>query len=239
MPGTAVAGLTITGIGGVGHWSPEKPRLYTVRTALSSGHSVTTRIGFREAVFETDGFYLNGERYKIFGLNRHQLFPYTGMAAPARLQRRDAQILRGELNCNMVRCSHYPQSPHFRDACDQLGLMVWEEPPGWGYVGDPHFQGLVLENVRDMVVRDRNRPSVIVWGARLNETASDYDQLYAECRTIAYEFDGTRQTTGAMDTQSTLGWSEDVFSYNDYHTSNGNAILKPPLTGDPYVISEA
>jgi beta-galactosidase len=93
--------------------------------------------------------------------------------------------------------------------------------------------------VRDMVVRDRNRPSVIVWGTRLNETASSYDQLYAECRTIAYQFDGTRQTTGAMSTQSTAGWSEDVFSYDDYHASNGNAILAPPLTDVPYMVSEA
>ena len=74
---------------------------------------MTVRTGFREAVFEPGGFYLNGQRLQIFGLNRHQLFPYTGMAAAARLQRRDAEILKFELNCNMVRCSHYPQSPHF------------------------------------------------------------------------------------------------------------------------------
>ncbi|MBV9857866.1 MAG: hypothetical protein JOY82_25625 [Streptosporangiaceae bacterium] len=238
MPGTAVAGLTITGIGGVGHWSPEKPRLYTVRTALSSGHSVTTRIGFREAVFETDGFYLNGERYKIFGLNRHQLFPYTGMAAPARLQRRDAQILRGELNCNMVRCSHYPQSPHFLDACDELGLMVWEEPPGWGYVGDAEFQDIAARNVRDMIVRDRNRPSVIVWATRLNETAN-HPGLYARTRRLAYELDGSRQTTGAVTFHSLPGWAEDVFAYDDYESSGGNAILAKPIPGVPYLVSEA
>ena len=133
--------------------------------------------GFRQASFELDGFYLNGERLQIFGLNRHQLFPYTGMAAPARLQARDAQLIKQELNCNMVRCSHYPQSPHFLDACDQLGLMVWEEPPGWQYVGDENFDGIFLQNVHDMVIRDRNRPSVVVWGTRLNETASYPDAV--------------------------------------------------------------
>ena len=128
--------------------------------------------GFRQATFQTDGFHLNGQRLEIFGLNRHQLFPYTGMAASERLQRRDAELLRNELNCNMVRCSHYPQSPYFLDACDELGLMVWEEPPGWQYIGDAAFQAIVLQNVHDMVVRDRNRPSVIVWATRLNETAN-------------------------------------------------------------------
>ncbi len=73
------------------------------------------------------------------------------MAASARLQARDAQLLKHELNCNMVRCSHYPHSPHFLDACDQLGLMVWEEPPGWEYIGDENFRAIFLQNVHDMV----------------------------------------------------------------------------------------
>jgi len=241
--GRTVATLTLTGMRGLSLWSPANPKLYKVRTTLSGGsigsHTLEVNTGFRQASFEVDGFFLNGQRLQLFGLNRHQTFPYTGMAAPQRLQARDAELIKNELNCNMVRCSHYPQSPQFLDACDQLGLMVWEEPPGWLYMGDPHFQELVLQNVRDMVVRDRNRPSVIVWGTRLDETASNYDQLYAECRSIAYEFDGTRQTAGAMATQSTAGWVEDVFSYDDYHTSNGNAILEPPLSGVPYMVSEA
>jgi len=241
--GTTVAELTFTAIPGITLWSPDTPQLYTVRTTLS-GKSIPTytldvTTGFRQATFTADGLYLNGQRVQIFGLNRHQLYPYTGMAAPQRLQARDAELIRKVLNCNMVRCSHYPQSPHFLDACDQLGLIVWEEPPGWQYVGDPRFQELVLQNVRDMVVRDRNRPSVIVWGTRLDETSSYYDQLYAETRAIAYGYDGTRQTTGAMDTQSLAGWSEDVFAFDDYHTTQGNATLAAPLPGIPYMVSEA
>jgi beta-galactosidase len=243
-PGTTVVGVTLSAIPGLTLWSPDTPKLYTVRTILSGKsiptHTLDTSTGFRQATFTAAGFYLNGQRLQIVGLNRHQLFPYTGMAAPARLQARDAELIKGELNCNMVRCSHYPQSPHFLDACDRVGLMVWEEPPGWQYIGDPHtFQALVLENVREMVMRDRNRPSVIVWGTRINETASNYVQLYAEARALAYRLDGTRQTTGAMDVQSTAGWSEDVFAYDDYHTSAGNAILEPPVPGVPYMISEA
>jgi beta-galactosidase len=245
--GTHTVALTIDRTGPVTYWSPDQPKLYTVRTtvsysgagaALGGTHTVGTRIGFREAVFRPDGFYLNGTRQEIFGLNRHQLFPYLGMAAPARLQRRDAEILKNEFNVTMVRCSHYPQSPHFLDACDELGILVWEEPPGWKYMGNARFQREVLANVRDMVIRDRNRPSVVVWATRLNET-KNYPALYARAREIAYAFDGSRPTSGTMTSQSETGWAEDVFAYDDYHYVNGEPRLYPPVAGVPYLVSEA
>jgi beta-galactosidase len=240
--GTTLVTFDITGIGDVALWSPDTPKLYTVVVTLAPAglpaHTVTVTTGFREAVFKLDGFYLNGRRFEIFGLNRHQLFPYIGMAAPARLQRRDAEILKYELNCNMVRCSHYPQSPHFLDACDELGIMVWQEPAGWCYVGDAAWQGIMLQNVHDMVIRDRSRPSVIVWATRPNE-ARDYPGLYAQARELAYQLDGSRQTTGAMINYSLDGWAEDVFAYDDYQHSDGNAELEPPMPGVPYLVSEA
>jgi beta-galactosidase len=240
--GTRAVTLTIDRLGDVDYWSPESPVLYTVRTTLShpgsAPHTVTTQIGFREAVFRTGGFYLNGGRYEIFGLNRHQLFPYLGMAAPARLQRRDALTLKNELNVTMVRCSHYPQSPHFLDACDELGIMVWQEPPGWGFMGDAAFQQRFLSDVTSMVIRDRNRPSVVVWGTRLDET-KNYPALYAAARELAYRYDGSRQTAGAVTFHSTSGWAEDVFSYDDYHIVDGAPALYPPVAGVPYLVSEA
>ncbi len=232
-------------------WSPDSPQLYTVRVTLKGSaiptHTVDVRTGFRQATFEVGGFFLNGERLQIMGISRHQMFPYTGMAASARLQARDAQLLKDELNCNMVRCSHYPPSPHFLDACDELGLMVWEEPPGWDYVGDENFKAIFLQNVRDMVLRDRNRPSVIVWATRLNETQS-FPTLYAEARHLAHSLDGTRATSGAMaapsPSQALAGWAEDVFAYNDYGSTHygavdANARLSPPLPNLPYLVSEA
>jgi beta-galactosidase len=243
--GTSTVSLTIGQVGPVAYWSPANPKLYTVKTTLSYGwaggqssHTVTTTIGFREAIFTEGGFYLNGDRYKISGVNRHQMFPYLGMAAPARLQQRDAWILKNVLNCTMVRCSHYPQSPHFLDACDELGIMVWEEPPGWGHMGNAAFQARMLCDVRDMVVRDRNRPSVVVWGTRLSET-KNYPALYAQARQIAYAYDGSRQTTGAVAFHATAGWAEDVFSYDDYHLADGEPELLPPIPGVPYLISES
>jgi beta-galactosidase len=242
------AGRTVTRIrlgrfGAVQLWSPDHPRLYTVRATVAvpgqAAHQTARRIGFRDATFAVDGFYLNGERTVIFGLNRHQLFPYLGLAAPARLQRRDAELLRTELNCTMVRCSHYPQSRHFLDACDELGLMVWEEAPGWGYLGGPAWQDQVLGGVHDMVVRDRSRPSVIIWGTRLNETP-DCPGLNRRARRLARQLDGSRPTSGAMRVHSTAGWAEDVFGYDDYHHSRpGRADLEPPLPGVPYLVSEA
>ncbi|HKE63709.1 MAG TPA: glycoside hydrolase family 2 TIM barrel-domain containing protein, partial [Micromonosporaceae bacterium] len=179
---------------------------------------------------------LNGAPHKVFGLNRHQSYPYVGFAMPQRVQRRDAAIL-ADLNCTMVRCSHYPQSPHFLDACDELGLMVWQEPPGWVHLGGARWQDMVLQDVRDMVIRDRNRPSVIVWATRLDETGNA-PALYAKTRRLAYELDGTRPTTGAMRVHSTDGWAQDVFGFDDYHGSDGGAVLLPPLPGVPYLVSE-
>ncbi len=232
-------------------WSPDSPKLYTVRVTLKGSavptHTVNVRTGFRQATFEVGGFFLNGQRVQIMGISRHQMFPYTGMAASARLQAHDAQLLKNELNCNMVRCSHYPPSPHFLDACDQAGLMVWEEPPGWDYIGDENFKAIFLQNVRDMVLRDRNRPSVVVWATRLNETQS-FPTLYAEARQLAHSLDGTRATSGAMaapsPSQGLAGWAEDLFAYNDYGSTrhgsvNADARLSPPLPNLPYLVSEA
>ena len=89
-----------------------------------------------------------------------------------------------------------------------------------------------------MVVRDRNRPSVVVWGTRLNETGN-YPALYAQARQVAYACDGSRQTGGAVAFQTTAGWAEDVFSYDDYHVVDGEPELLPPVPGVPYLVSES
>jgi beta-galactosidase len=244
-PGLSVAKLSLTGLGPISLWSTETPKLYTVQATLTfpgaGSHVLTRRIGFREASFQPDGFYLNGERLQLFGLNRHQLFPYAGMAMPARVQRKDAEILKEEFNCNMVRCSHYPQSPHFLDACDELGLLVWEEAPGWHDAStSPAWQDLVVQNVHDMVIRDRSRPSVIVWGTRLNETRY-VPGLWAATRQVAAQLDGSRPSSGALAHHSMIGWSEDVFAYDDYHRNwkTGDAWLEPPFAGVPYLITES
>jgi beta-galactosidase len=244
-PGISTAKLSLTGLGQVSLWSPDSPKLYTVQATLNfpglGSHVISRRIGFREASFRPEGFFLNGKRLPLFGLNRHQLYPYAGMAMPARVQRKDAEILKNDFNCNIVRCSHYPQSPDFLDACDELGLLVWEEAPGWHNVSTtPAWRDLVVQNVREMVIRDRSRPSVVIWGTRLNETR-DFPGLWAATRQAARELDSSRPSSGAMSFHQHVTWNEDVFAYNDYGTDpkTGNIALKPPFADLPYLVTEA
>src|SRR5260370_38133544 len=122
------------------------------------------RIGFREAHFTPAGFSLNGKIVKLRGLDRHQTFPFVGQAMPARVQRRDAQILRNSLKCNIVRTSHYPQSRHFLDACDELGLLVLEEITGWQHIGDEAWKDIAADNLRRMIRRHCNSASIITSG---------------------------------------------------------------------------
>src|SRR5665213_395256 len=209
--------LTLSDLKDIKLWDTDTPHLYNVITTLYTGseplHDHHTRIGFRDASFTVDGFFLNGNRFRFLGLNRHELFPYTGYAMPSRVMRRDAEIIRKDFNCDIVRCSHYPQTEAFLDACDELGLMVWQEPPGWQYIGDAAFQDLVVQNVGDMIVRDRNHPAIVIWGVRVNESA-DNQPLYRRTTALAKSLDDSRPTSGSM-THSTnwqTDWHEDVFA---------------------------
>lgn len=206
-------------------WSLQKPKLYSVvvRLATAGGgkDEFRTRIGFREARYTPDGFMLNGERVKLIGLNRHQTFPYVGGAMPDRVQRRDAWILRRELHCNIVRTSHYPQSPAFLDACDELGLLVLEEIPGWQHIGGKAWQELALRNVGEMIRRDWNHPSIVLWGVRINESQDNHD-LYTRTNALAHSLDDARQTGGIRYLyESEL--LEDVMTMNDF-----GFPLRPP-----------
>ncbi|HEV8384886.1 MAG TPA: glycoside hydrolase family 2 TIM barrel-domain containing protein, partial [Candidatus Acidoferrales bacterium] len=192
--------LTLANFGTVERWQLDKPRLYTVVARLKAAGGKTIdedrrRIGFREARFTDHGFELNGKVVKLRGLNRHQTFPWVGQAMPARVQKRDAYILKKELKCNIVRTSHYPQSPHFLDACDELGLLVLEEIPGWQHVGDAAWQDLAVDNVRRMIRRDWNHPSIILWGVRINESRDNHD-FYTRTNALAHALDPTRPTGG-------------------------------------------
>ena len=117
--------------------------------------------GFRDAQFRKDGFYLNGKKLKIRGLNRHQSYPYVGYAMPKSMQVMDADILKYELGLNAVRTSHYPQSHDFIDRCDELGLLVFTELPGWQYIGNDEWKEQAIKNTEDMVLQYRNHPSII------------------------------------------------------------------------------
>ena len=241
----AATGETKFSVPGIQPWDLDEPKLYTLETLLLRGDSVLdrveTRIGFRDAEFRTDGFYLNGQKIKLRGLNRHQSYPYAGYAMPASIQRYDADILKNELGCNLVRTSHYPQSPHFIDRCDELGLLVFTEIPGWQHIGGEAWKEQAVRNVEDMVLQYRNHPSIILWGVRINESQDD-DVLYTRTNALAHELDPTRQTGGVRCiTKSSL--LEDVYTYNDFiHDGEAAGCKKKqdvtPDVNKPYMVTE-
>jgi len=212
-------------LGAIKLWDLTHPNLYNVQVRLLRGtqavDQVSRTIGFREAQFTDHGFELNGKVIKLRGLDRHQTFPFVGQAMPGRAQRRDAHILRHKLRCNIVRTSHYPQSRHFLDACDEIGLLVLEEIPGWQHIGDEPWKLISIDNVGRMIRRDWNHPSIILWGVRINESKDDHD-FYVRTNALAHKLDPTRQTGGIRYFQESE-FLEDVFTMNDF-----GFPLKPP-----------
>jgi beta-galactosidase len=205
-------------LGPVVLWDLTQPKLYSVQVRILDGSRVIDEdartIGFREARFTEHGFELNGKVVKLRGLDRHQTYPFVGQAMPGRVQRRDAQVLRSNFKCNIVRTSHYPQSRHFLDACDELGLLVLEEIPGWQHIGDEAWKDISVDNVRRMIRRDWNHPSIILWGVRINESRDDHD-FYTRTNKLAHQLDPTRPTGGIRNfEQSEL--LENVFTINDF-----------------------
>jgi beta-galactosidase len=224
-PEPAVHTIHIENLAGIKLWDLTHPNLYSVHVRLSRGTDVVDHdqrtIGFRQAQFTDHGFELNGTVIKLRGLDRHQTFPFVGQAMPGRAQRSDARILRNKLKCNIVRTSHYPQSRHFLDACDELGLLVLEEIPGWQHIGDEPWKQISIDNVSRMVRRDWNHPSIILWGVRINESLDDHD-FYTRTNATAHNLDPTRQTGGIRYFQSSE-FLEDVFTMNDF----GFPLLPP------------
>ena len=217
--------VSLTGLGDIKLWELDHPHLYTVHVRLMRNGQVLDedmrRIGFREASFTDHGFSLNGKIVKLRGLDRHQTFPFVGQAMPARVQRKDADILRHGLHCNIVRTSHYPQSRHFLDRCDEVGLLVLEEIPGWQHIGPEPWKQISIDNVGRMIRRDWNHPSIILWGIRINESRDDHS-FYMRTNALAHALDSTRQTGGIRYFQESE-FLEDVFTMNDF----GFPLKKP------------
>ncbi len=227
-------------------WSVDSPMLYrcSVRLIAADGRLLDcqeTTFGFRTAEFKADGFYLNGKKTFLRGLNRHQSYPYVGYAAPEALQREDARILKEELSCNAVRTSHYPQSQYFIDECDRRGLLVFTELPGWQHIGNEQWKEQACENLREMILQYRNHPSIVLWGVRINESQDD-DQFYARTNEIAHKLDPSRQTSGVryLEKSSLL---EDVYAFNDFSHDGKAPGVKPkkavtPDMGKALLVSE-
>lgn len=221
-------------------WDCENPNLYTI-TAKLENEKRSDRFGYREAVFKRKGFYLNGKLTKIRGLNRHQSFPYVGNAMPASAQIADADLCKFKLGLNLARTSHYPNSKHFLNRCDEIGLLVFTEIPGWQFVSKlPEWRQLVLQDVEDMIQTDYNHPSIILWGVRINESGDD-GELYTKTNKLARELDPSRQTGGVRVIPFSQ-FLEDVYTTNDFtHSGKKPALLPKTINGGigkPYLVTE-
>ena len=220
-------------------WHPNHPYLYNIYTQVKIDNRIcddfNTKIGIRKFEFKDDGkFYINGEPFKLRGLNRHQMFPYLGGAMPDRGQRKDAEILKYGIGLNFIRSSHYPANPSFLKRCDEIGLLVLEEIPGWQYIGDEEWKILAKKNVEEMITRDRNHASIFLWGVRINESKDDHG-FYLDTNRIAHSLDSSRQTCGVRNFQESE-FLEDVFTCNDFEY-NLEGKLKFPHN-IPYMITE-
>lgn len=159
-------------------WTPDHPYLYRLNIYVKNQQNKIVdgyyiRIGIRSFEFKPgDGFWLNGKPYPepLIGANRHQDFAIVGNALTNSLHWRDAKKLK-DTGLRVIRNAHYPQDPAFMDACDELGLFVIENTPGWQFWNpEPSFANYVYSDIRNIVRRDRNRPSVWLWEPILNET---------------------------------------------------------------------
>ena len=154
-------------------WSTTTPSLYDLNIKIISQgklhDEVESRIGIRQIGLSEDGFFLNGEKMFIRGTNRHQEYPYVGYAISNSANFRDALQIKNA-GFDFVRLSHYPQDVSFLKACDELGLLVMNAIPGWQHYEEGEFVHNSHQDIRDMVRRDRNHPSVVFWEVSLNES---------------------------------------------------------------------
>ena len=177
-------------------WSPESPYLYSLKITLFNDKNeaiddLITKVGFRDFYFDSNkGFFLNGKHLELKGLNRHQCYPGLANAVPKRLQIEDVKILK-DLGANFIRCSHYPQHPDLLNACDELGLLVYGELASWQHIGGEKFIGIMDQMMKEMICRDRNHPSIILWGL-MNEGRSK--KMFERIQRTTKRLDPTRPT---------------------------------------------
>ncbi|WP_055436933.1 MULTISPECIES: glycoside hydrolase family 2 protein [Lacinutrix] len=216
-------------------WSPKLPNLYSLETkVLQDGKIIdqqTTRFGIREFTFDDKHqLYINGEKTFLRGVNRHQEYPYIGYALSDNAQYRDAKKIK-DGGFDYIRLSHYPQSPAFMDACDELGLVVIDAIMGWQFYNDTEdFRNYCYKSATNLIRRDRNHPSVLAWEVSLNETKTMPVYFMEELNNITHaEYPGKNVYS--------CGWKDDV--YDIYLEARQHRILRPhPYKEKPITVSE-
>lgn len=213
-------------------WSPKSPSLYTLKTKVMVGGTVVdeveNRIGIRRFEIKKEGFFINGEKMFLRGVNRHQDYPYVGYALSNEAQYRDAVKIK-EAGFDYIRLSHYPHSPAFMDACDELGIVVLDAILGWQYYSkDTAFQQQIFQTGRELIRRDRNHPCVIAWELSLNESWMD-EPFIDELQKITHEEYPGDQCYSA-------GWQE--YGYDIYLQARQHRLGHYKEPTKPHVVSE-
>ncbi|HBO27559.1 MULTISPECIES: glycoside hydrolase family 2 protein [Culturomica] len=229
-PGTDTTLTTHCSIENPELWSPESPNLYTLITSVSNNGRTTdreeVRFGIRDLKITPEGLWLNGKKRFLRGVNRHQEYPYIGYALSDEAQRRDAQKIK-DAGFDYVRSSHYPQSPAFLDACDELGIMVLDAILGWQYFGDSLFTAHALQSSRELIRRDRNHPCILGWELSINETQMPQNFTEAANRIAREEF--------PYDDCYTAGWMKEAYDiYIEARQHRHSAHLSQPLIVSEY-----
>ncbi|UCD36915.1 MAG: glycoside hydrolase family 88 protein [Fidelibacterota bacterium] len=207
--GSSTLELRMPRLGRPSLWSPDSPYLYTVVVSLvKSGQqrdAVSENFGFRWFEFKEHGpFYLNGERLLLRGTHRHEDYAGLGNAIPDSLHRKDMQMIKA-MGANFVRLAHYPQDPEVYRACDELGLLVWDELP-WcrGGKGGKTWEQNTVRMLREMIHQNMNHPSIIIWslGNEIywlpdftgGDEIKDLREFLSQLNDVAHEIDPHRVT---------------------------------------------
>lgn len=216
-------------------WSPDEPNLYVLSTEVVENGKVVdkeeTRIGIRHIEMSIEkGFVINGKPLRLVGSNRHMEYPYVGNAISDQAQYRDMYQIRSN-GFNIVRLGHYPQATAALDACDELGLLAIEPIPGWQFFNkNPLFISLTHRDVRDMIRRDRNHPSIVMWETTLNESWPPAEWKEGVVKIAHEELPGDQCFTSG----DSYGYKGFDVCYNDWE----EGFKRPNNSGKPGFIRE-
>jgi len=202
-------------------WSTETPNLYILRATISMGglplDEYESTFGVRELEVRPDGLYLNGEKLFIRGVNLREFYPQMGFTTPDAIRQLDVELIKAA-NVNMIRLAHNPQHPHLLDLADREGLLIFDEIPAW-QIRTTNIEAKLAsgkQQLREMILRDYNHPSVIIWGTG-NELrlGTNEDRWVKELNAEARALDKTRPVTHASDRHPPARSIDPTFAYDD------------------------
>ena len=215
----------------------ENPALYTAKVTLttdSDSDERAVRFGVRTMKADKDGFWLNGRKYPLHGVSRHQDRQDMGWAITEKEHKEDIDLIK-ELGANTIRLAHYQHDQYFYDLCDEYGMVVWAEIP---YISSHLANGdeNAVSQMKELITQNYNHPSIFCWGLSNEITITGESEelmaLHHRLNDLCHDMDKTRPTTMAnvtmLDTTSPIIDLPDIMSYNHYFgwymgDVNGNA----------------